>query len=209
MYVGIRPFIVIGLSLLACLGTSVPLSEAQEIRIEGAFPRQLPRGQATVINVAIPSRDPIQSAEISPSAGMKVSGIKVGQNFQGALTWSELTVDVAAEAVPGQRTLVLLLPMGRTTPIAITIPSHVPSISDLRVVSTQSNASTFELQFGVIDGSADLGDSPYVWFMFGCGGELVPGVVHGKVTNRDDNNYVVRATVPNPLSPAGGGTRVN
>src|SRR5262244_1387917 len=100
MYVGIRPFIIIGFSLLVSLGSGVALCEAQEIRIEGLFPRQLPRGQATIINVAIPSRDAIQSGEISPSAGMKVSGIKAGQNFQGALTWWELTIDVAAEAVP-------------------------------------------------------------------------------------------------------------
>jgi hypothetical protein len=194
MYLGTRPFIVIGLIVPACLWLAVPLSEAQEIRIEGVFPRQLPRGQATVINVAIPSRDPIQSAEISPSAGMKVSGIKAGQNFQGALTWSELTIDVAAEAVPGQRTLVLVLPKGRTAPVTITIPSHVPGISELRLMST----SPLEIEFSAVDASADLGGSPYVWFMFGCSGELVPGVVHGNVTTGDKGSMIVRAILPKP-----------
>ena len=209
MYFGTRSFIVIGFTLLACLGPGLHLSEAQQIRIEGVFPRQLPRGQATLINVAVPSRDAIQAAEISPSGGVKVSGIKLGQNFQGALTWSELTIDVAKDAAPGDRTLVLLLPMGRTAPVTIVIPSHVPSISELRILSAQSNQPTLELQFAAVDASADLGDSPYVWFMMGCGDEPFPGVVHGKVTARDKANGVVRASVPNPPAPAGGGTPAN
>ena len=206
MYHGTRSFIVIGFALLACSGPGVHFSEAQEIRIEGVFPRQLPRGQTTLINVAVPSRDAIQAAEISPSAGVTVSGIKRGQNFQGALTWSELTIDVAAEAAPGDRTLVLVLPMGRTAAVTIMIPSHVPRISELRVLSTPSNLPALELQFAAIDASGDLGDSPYVWFMFGCGGELVPGVIHGKVTIRDKNKGEVRVSVPKPPTKAGGGT---
>ena len=207
MYSGTRSCMVIGFTVLACLGPGVHVSEAQQIRIDGVFPQQLPRGQATVINVAVPSRDAIQAAEISPSAGVKVSGIKLGQNMQGALTWSELTIDVAKDAAPGDRTLVVLLPMGRTTvPLTITIPSHVPSISELRILSAQSSQPTLELQFAAVDGSADLGDSPYVWFTIACGSEPLLGVVHGKVTARDKGNGVVRASVPNPRTPAGGGT---
>ena len=206
MYSGTRSCMIIGFTLLVCLGPGVNSSEAQQIRIEGVFPRQLPRGQATVINVAVPSRDAIQSAEISPSAGVKVSGIKPGRNFQGALTWSELTIDVAKDAAPGDRTLAVLLPTGPTVPVTITIPSHVPSISELRVLSAQSNQPTLELQFAAVDGSADLGDSPYVWFMIGCGGESVPGVVHGKLNARDKGNGFVHAVVPNPHISAGGGS---
>jgi len=206
MYSGTRSFMVIGFTVLACLGPGVHVIEAQQIRIEGVFPRQLPRGQASVVNVAVPSRDAIQAAEISPSAGVTVSGIKLGRNIQGALTWSELTLDVAQDAAPGDRTLVLLLQMGRTAPVTITIPSHVPSISELRILSAQSNQPTLELQFAAVDGFADLGDLPYVWFTIGCGNEHFPGVVHGKVTARDKGNGVVRAIIPNPRTPAGGGT---
>jgi len=206
MYFGTRSCMIIGFTLLVYLGPGVNSSEAQQIRIEGVFPRQLPRGQATVINVAVPSRDAIQSAEISPSTGVKVSGIKPGRNFQGALTWSELTIDVAKDAAPGDRTLAILLPTGPTVPVTITIPSHVPSISELRVLPAQSNQPTLELQFAAVDGSADLGDSPYVWFMIGCGGESVPGVVHGKLNARDKGNGFVHAVVPNPHISAGGGS---
>jgi hypothetical protein len=193
---GIRPFKWIGFTVLAGLGLGVHVSEAQQIRIEGIFPRQLPRGQATIVSVAVPSRDPIQAAEITPSTGVKVSGIKLGENFQGAYTWSELHIDVAADASPGDRTLVLRLPMGRTAPVTITIPSHVPIISDLRVLPAQSNTPGLELQFAAVDPSADLGDSPYVWFMLSCGSEILPGVVHGKLTGRDKNSVVVLASLP-------------
>jgi hypothetical protein len=206
MYAGPRSFIVIGFTFLACLGPGVHFSEGQQIRIEGFFPRQLPLGQATVINVAVPSRDAIQAAEIAPSSGVKVSGIKLGQNIQGALRWSELTIDVAKDAAPGNRALVLLMPMGRTAPVTIMIPSHVPGISELRILSAQSNQPTLELQFAAVDGSADLGDSPYVWFTIGCDGEPLVGVINGKVNARDKGNGVVHAVVPNPRTPAGGDT---
>ena len=204
---GAGPFVMIGFTLLALLGPAVYIGEAQQpIRIEGAFPRQLLRGQASVINVAVPSRDGVQSVEISPSAGVTVSGIKLVQSIQGALTWSELTIDVAQDAAPGDRTLVLQLPMGRTAPITVTIPSHVPSITELRILSAQSNQPALELQFAAADASADLGNSPYVWFTIGCGGDPLPGVVHGKVTARDKGSGVVRAIIPIPRAPAGGGT---
>ena len=194
--------IVVGLTFLAGLGVGVRSSEAQPIKVEGFFPRQLPRGQVTVVSLAVPSRDAIRAAEISPAADVKVSGITLGQPIQGALTWSEITFDVAKDAAPGDRTLVLLLPAGRTAPVTITIPSHVPVITELRILSAQPNQPALELQFAAADASADLGDSPYVWFTIGCGGEPVPGVVRGKVTARDKSTGVVRATIPNPRTPA-------
>src|SRR5206468_10985048 len=115
-----------------------------------------------------------------------------------ALTWSTLRIEVAEDAAPGDRTMVLVLPMGRTIPITITIPNHVPAISDLRVLPAQSNPPALELQFTAADTAADLGDSPYVWFMIGCDSELLPGIVHGKLTVREKGSGVVRAGIPTP-----------
>jgi hypothetical protein len=80
------------------------------------------------------------------------------------------------------------------------VPTHVPSISELRVVPGQSGQSTLELQFAAADESADLGEAPYVWFTIGCA-ESVVGVVKGKVTPRDTRNGIVRATIPIPRTP--------
>jgi hypothetical protein len=193
--------------LLACLGPGAHSTEAQQqIRIESIFPRQLPSGQTTVVTVALPSRDAITAAEISPAQGVTVSGIKLGPNIQGALTWSELTIDVARDASAGERTLVVVLPMGRSAPAAITIPDHVPRIAELGVVAAQTNPSTLELQLAAVDASADLGELPYVWFTIGCGGESLAGVVRGKATARGKGNSLVRASLPNPRPPAGRGS---
>ena len=195
--------IVFGITLGTCLGPGAHSSEAQQVTIETIFPAQLPRGQVTVLNVAFPGRDlVVQAAEISPSAGVTVSGIKRAAESQG-IAWWEVTVDVAKDAALGNRSLVLVMPMGRRTlPAQITIPTHVPSISDLRILSAQSNQPAVELQFAAADESADLGDSPYVWFTIGCG-ESVVGVVKGKVTARDTRSGVVHATVPNPRTHGG------
>jgi hypothetical protein len=147
--------------------------------------------------VAFPGRDlVVQAAEISPSAGVTVSGIKRAADSQG-IAWWEVTVDVAKDAALGDRSLVLVMPMRRTLPARITIPNHVPHISDLRILSAQSNQSNVELQFAAADESADLGESPYVWFTIGCG-ESVVGAVKGTVTARDTRTGVVHAAVPNP-----------
>ena len=190
-----RSCIGIGFLFLTCLGPGVRSSEAQTVRIDSFFPRQLPRGQSTVISVAVPSRDAVQAAEIAPAAGVKVSGIKPGQNIQGTLTWSEITIDVAPDAAPGDRTLVLLMPMGRTAPATITIPTHVPGISALRLLTTPSSQSPLELQFAAADPSGDLGESPYVWFTIACGRNRFPGVVYGKA-----NGPLVRTAVPLTLA---------
>jgi hypothetical protein len=205
---GTRSLMVLGFTGLACLGPGAQFSGAQQqqvkqppqVRIETVFPAQVPRGQSTVLNVAFPGRDLIvQAAEISPSAGVTVSGIKRAAESQG-IAWWELTVDVARDAAPGNRSLVLVMPMGRTAPITVTIPSHVPNISDLRVVSAQANQPTLELQFAAADASADLGDLPYVWFTTGCGGATEPlvGAVRGRVSAG-----IIRVAVPNPHTPAG------
>ena len=190
-----RSCIGIGFAFLAFFGPGVHTTEAQLLKIEGFFPRQLPRGQSTVISVAVPSRDAVQGAEISPAAGVTISGITRGQNIQGTLTWSEITIEVAADAAPGDRTLVLLMPMGRTAPATITIPNHVPGISALRLVAAPSNQSPLELQVAAVDASGDLGESPYVWFTISCGRNRFPGVVYGRA-----NGQVVRAGIPRPVA---------
>ena len=207
MYSGFRSVIVIGFTFLACLGPGAHVSAAQQpqqqpVNIDSFFPKQLPRGQSTVISVAVPGRVMPQGAEISPAAGVTVSGIKQGGSGQGALGWWEVTVNVANDAPPGNRTLTLVLPMGRTNPMAVTIASHAPSISALSVVSAQSSQPTVDLQFTAADPSADLGDLPYVWFTLGCGaGEHEQGVVRGKVSG----GGVVRASIPNPRTQKGPG----
>ena len=186
------------LSVVSVLGQG---TQPPQIRIETVYPRHVARGQTTVINVAIPSREAAQAAEISPSAGVTVSSIKgTGSETEQAIGWWEITLDVAKDAAPGDRSLVVMMRTGRTSPETISVPTHVPAISDLRIVPPQSNQSPVELLLAAADSAGDLGDSPYVWFTAGCGGEPIVGVVRGKASAG-----VVRATIPNLRGAAGGG----
>jgi len=201
----------IGFTVLACLAISVRGSHAQAgcaletgcaLRVENFFPHQVPRGRVTVINLIIATQDEIQSAEVIPAAGVTISGIKQGEpgnprgRFPGWSMWSSMAIEVAPDAVPGDRTLVLTMPTGRLPPLTVTIPTHVPAISELRVLPGPSRPTSVELQFAVADGSGDLGGSPYVWFTTNCGDDPLLGVVHGKLSPNDTSSGVVRATVP-------------
>src|SRR4029078_11455280 len=137
----------------------------QSPAIEIALPKQLVRGQTTVVHVAVPSGEVFQGAEVSPAAGVTVAGVsnlkksELSQN----VAWWDVTINVAADAAPGPRSLVLGTPTGSTTAAALLIPNHVPVIADLKVAS--ATPQRVDVQFGATDQSRDLGDPPAVSFM--------------------------------------------
>lgn len=169
----------------------------QSPAIEIAFPNQLVRGQTNIVHVAIPSRETFAGAEVSPAAGVTVSRVvntksaELSQN----VAWWEVTIDVAKDAAPGTRSLVLLMANGRSTPATMTIPGHVPVISNVRLVATAANRTSADVEFAAADERSDLGDEPYVWFTITCGGEPTVGVVRGKRTAG-----AVRASIPRPAA---------
>src|SRR5712671_3229314 len=156
-------------------------SAQQPISIENLFPEQLPRGQTTAVSVAIQSREMFGGAEISPAAGVtvaRVETLKPAENSQG-VAWWKVTLQVAPDAVPGQRSLALLTSTGRpTAAFPVVIPGHVPAISNL---TTQTRPQTIDVQFAMTDASSDIGDKPYVWFSVDCGKTPIVGVVRGTV----------------------------
>jgi len=203
---GVPSSLLVMCTCLALLGPGARTSQAQQpLNIENFFPGQLVRGQTNVITLAIQTREAVQGAEVSPSQGVKVSGVKNSRSAEisQGVAWWEVTLDVAADAPLGDRALVLLMPMGRRTgPVTINVPNHVPSISDLQILSAQPGQPAVDLQFAAADTSADLGDAPYVWFSLDCGGgEPVVGVVRGKASAKDARSGVVRAVLPR--APAG------
>jgi len=187
------------LSVVPAFGQGAPLPQ---VAIETVYPRHVERGRTTIINVAVPSRDAVKAAEISPATGVTVSALK-GRSSESeqAIGWWEVTLDVAKDAAPGDRSLILTMPTGRLAPATISVSTHVPTISDLKIVPPQPNQPTFELLLAAADAAGDLGDSPYVWFLADCGGEPLAGAVRGKVSAG-----VVRAVLPNLRQVAGDGT---
>ncbi len=197
MYSTRRSLIVLGCTALACLGPGAHRSEAQQpqqgpISIESFYPAQLDSGGTTVLHVAVPGRDnKIQSVEVSPPAGVTVASFNLARNSQAGQTWWDLSFTVARDAAPGNRSIVIVSSAGRSLPMTVRIPDHVPAISDLKVLSAPPNGTTVDFQFAATDRSGDLGNAPYVWFSLGCGGDPEVGVVRGKMTNG-----VVRVSVP-------------
>jgi hypothetical protein len=193
-----RSLLIVGFTAATWLGPGALPAEAQQLRIENAYPRQLPIGQTTIVNAVLANPNDVKAAEVSPSQGVTVSSISRGDSFQGALTWWSITIDVARDAAPGERTLVLQLPAGRTIPTSLTIPSHVPRIADVRIRDGRSNPAAFDVEVAAMDDSADLGAAPHVWFMMACGDMPLPGVVRGTVAQG-----LVRAAIPRPALAAG------
>ena len=138
MYSGIRFRIVIACAALACLGPAGSASHAQGLNgvIENYFPTQLPAGQTTVLNVAMGGgrNNPIMSIEITPATGITIGAMKASDPSEGVVWW-EIPITVAKDAPAGKRTLVAVQMTGRTVPVALTIPDHVPTISDLKIVA--------------------------------------------------------------------------
>jgi len=188
---------VVGLTLVAGLLSARTAYAQQTPAIEIALPKQIVRGQTTVVHVAIPSRELFQGAEVSPAAGVIVAGVsnlkksELSQN----VAWWDVTINVAPDAAPGPRSLVLLTPSGRSTAATLVIPNHVPTIADLRIAS--ATPQRVDVQFGATDQSADLGNLPYVWFTIACGGEPTVGVVRGKAMGGG-----VSASIPRPAAAA-------
>jgi len=186
-------YVAAGLIALASLALAdAAVAQGLPNVIEGFFPTQLAAGQSNVLHLGIPGRGEVTGVEITPSAGITVKDIKRGDVREGSLFW-DVTIDVTPDAMPGNRTIVALNPMGRTAPRPIAVYAHVPAISNPRVVSAAVAQPTLQFQFAISETPNEIGDAPYVWFFLGCGGEPESGVVKGKFANG-----VVTAAIPNP-----------
>lgn len=184
------------LSILG-LGAQISGAQATDGVIGSYFPTQLVPGQTNVLHVAVGRNNPVRSIEITPSAGITVTGTTFRDLNQGS-TWWQFTINVAQDAAPGPRALAVIRQTGRTAPARLMIPAHVPNISNLRVVSAQKNQPMIDVQFAVSNRDGTFGASPYVWFVLACGpSQPQTGVVWGTLVNG-----TVRASIPNPRAQA-------
>jgi hypothetical protein len=152
---------------------------------------------------ALGRNNPVQSIDITPSTGITVSDMKSRDLNQGSVWW-EFTVTVAKDAAPGPRTLVAVQQTGRTAPVTVLVPDHVPNISNLRVVSAQANQPMIDLQLTATNQGGTFGGTPKVWFLLGCGpGQPEAGIVRGRsITGQSARAFRTRA--PSRSTPARG-----
>jgi hypothetical protein len=186
---------------LAFMGIA-QFASAQQVQgvIGSVYPTQLMPGESNVLHVALGRNNPVQSIEITPSTGITVSDMKSRDLNQGSVWW-EFTVAVAKEAAPGPRMLVAVQQNGRTAPVTLLIPDHVPNISNLKIMSAQANQQAIDLQLTLTASNqyAAFGPTPHVWFLLACGpGQPEAGIVRGRL-----ENGTIRASIPNPHTLAG------
>jgi len=182
------------LACVAMIGIA-GISYSQQVAgvIGSVYPTQLMPGQSTSVHVALARNNPVQSIEVTPATGVTVSDIKFRDLNQGSVWW-EFTVTVAKDAAPGPRALVAVQQSGRTAPVNVLIPDHMPNISNLRVVSAQANQPMVDLQLTASNQGGTFGGTPKVWFLLACGpGQPEAGIVRGK-----SENGTIRASIPNP-----------
>jgi len=192
-----RRFMVAMSGALACVAVIgiAQMSYAQQVAgvIGSVYPTQLMPGQSTSVHIALARNNPVQSIEVTPSTGVTVSDITFRDLNQGSVWW-EFTVTVATDAAPGRRALVAVQQNGRTAPVTLLIPDHVPSISNLRVVSAQASQPMLDLQLAATNQGGTFGGTPKVWFLLACGpGQPEAGIVRGRF-----ENGTIRASIPNP-----------
>ena len=197
MGVSRRRFAIAALDAVVCvvlIGIADIVSAQQAPGVIGSvYPTQLMPGQSTSLHVALARNNPVQSIEIAPSTGVTVSDLKSRDLNQGSVWW-EFTVTVAKNAAPGPRTLVAVQQNGRTAPVTLLIPDHVPNISNLRAVSAQASQPMVDLQLTASNEGGSFGGTPKVWFLLACGpGQPEAGIVRGTF-----DNGTIRASLPNP-----------
>jgi hypothetical protein len=202
MQVRRRRFVIALSGALACVAVIgiAQIARAQQARgvIGSVYPTQLMPGQSTSVHVALARNNPVQSVEITPSTGITVSDLKFRDLNQGSVWW-EFTVTIAKDAAPGARALVAVQQNGRTAPVTLLIPDHVPNISNLRVVSAQASQPMVDLQLTASNQGGTFGGTPKVWFLLACGpGQPEAGIVRGK-----SDNGTIRASIPNPRTLQG------
>jgi hypothetical protein len=197
-----RRFNIPTLAVIACVAlVGIPqIAHAQQVQgvIGSIYPTQLMAGERNVLHIALGRNNPVQSIEITPSSGITVSNMSSRDLNQGSVWW-EFTVTVAKDAAPGPRTLVAVQQTGRTAAVTLLVPDHVPNISNLNVVSAQTNQPTVDLQLSASTQRDSFGPSPHVWFLLACGsGQPEAGIVRGKL-----EGGTIRASIPNPRTLAG------
>jgi hypothetical protein len=190
-------FVVTMAIVVAAIGPGARVSRAQQpppqTVIGSYFPTQLIPGQTNVLHVALVRNNPVQRLDITPSQGITVSKTTSRDLNQGSVWW-EFTIDVAKDATPGPRTLVAVQQNGRSAPVTLTIPDHLPIIANVKVLSPNPAREMIDLQFSATNTGGSFGATPYVWFLLACGpGQPETGVVRGTLAGT-----TVRASIPNP-----------
>lgn len=230
-----RPILVVALLALLALLWAAPAGRAQSeagIELNGfgvrrakedlrtsllnmmAFlemgPRnQILRGQATEFYVRGKGFESIESIEVTPPAGVSVQDLREAETTEeerkdiGRRWYFVLAVEPTAR--PGDRSVVLVTPQGRSEPETFRLAAHAPKISNLQILSAISANLTVRFSFAVFDPAGDAGANSKVYVGLHCGDSMVGSVpLRRSIVRKDAQNSVVQATFRREGSSATG-----
>lgn len=144
---------------------------------------QIVRGQSGEIK-AFGQNLNLQLVEISPPEGISVQKIQEiaadvedrRQTGKGVRVWS---IQLATEnsAALGEHSLVLVTPAGRSDPRTFQLTTHLPVISDLKVLSASADG-TVEIELSVFDEAGDITPekSPSRSYVLRCGSYVIASI---------------------------------
>ena len=147
----------------------------------------------------------LQSVEINPSDGISVRDIKETtpdpnnrrQQEKGTKVWS-FTILVEKTAQSGERSVVLVTPEGHSEQEIIRIVTHIPIITGIEILSTESSSCKIEFTLSVFDEAGDLGAKPDITVWVECGGAGFGSIKAAKsVVKKDAINSTVHVVISN------------
>ncbi len=141
---------------------------------------QIVRGQSGEIK-AFGKNLNLQSVEISPPEGISIQKIveiaadpeDKRQVEKGVRVWS-IKLGAENSAAPGERSLTLVTPVGRSDPRTFKVTTHLPVISDLKVLSASADG-VLEIELSVFDEAADITpeNAPSETYVLRCGNNVI------------------------------------
>src|ERR1044072_4803056 len=175
-------FIIRFVTVLAfSLAVAVEVSGQTQKKLEAdtvGFQPQIVRGQSGDVKV-YGKNLLLQSAEVNPSDGVKVTGIKESSpdprypatQEKDVRNWT-INVSTSPNAQPGERSLILRSSEGHMKSESIRIVSHKPKISDLRVLATEATNVKVNIELAVFDEAGDItpAKKPSYTLWLKCGG---------------------------------------
>lgn len=162
----IARILVIVLTLsLAILPATVQPQRRSQIDVQLAMDTtvaQVERGQRGEIK-AFGKNLVVKSVEITPAEGVSVQEARETtpaaddrrQQEKGVRVWSVILV-AAPTAQPGERSMVVVTADGPSTPQSIRVVTHIPRISELKVLLAQADGAQVQFMFSIYDDAGDV-----------------------------------------------------
>ena len=187
---GGRMAVVLSMGVLLLM-SGVGLLAKDKLQITQWGPGQWRRGATTEVTIQGKGLETIQALELTPPDGVTLEEPKAAEASKKKEQRWKISVQVDAEAAAGKRTLVVVTPTGRSGPLAVVIPSHLPELSELQVQLAMASPLTVGFTVTVHDEEGDLAEMPYTIGQVICknGGRSMEG--GGIVTQRRDDKTVV------------------